>query len=188
MLLWSIGLNTDNRIEMNRERYKTELLSFLQHSVLIPFSIPSNFLLVVPRHAAGITQPDLVHPAIPRFVRPNTLDGGTPFEQAGEFGTACKVRMVPGVRVPEETFDREGWVAARGGGEEGEVSVFEFAGIMGCGIARVVYPDVVECRGWEAECCPVEVFEPHAFHAVPNDGDLLRPVAGDFFEAGNGEQ
>lgn len=33
----------------------------------------------------------------------------------------------------------------------------------------------------------MKVFEPHAFHAVPNDGDLLWPVAGDFFEAGDGE-
>lgn len=79
-------------------------------------------------------------------------------------------------------------MAARGGSEEGEVSVFEFTGIMGRCIARIVYPDVVKCRGWETECCPVEVFEPHSFHAVPDDGDLLWPVASDFFEAGNGEQ
>lgn len=185
MVYW---LNTDNSIENEQEALQNWAASFYNFYALIPFSIPCNFLLVVPRDAAWITHPDLVHPPIPRFVRPNTLDRGTPFEQAGEFGTACKVRMVPGVRVPEETFDRKGRVAARGGGEEREVSVFEFTGIMGCGIALVVNPDVVEGRGWEAECRSVEVFEPHAFHAVPNDGDLLWPVASEFFEAGDGEQ
>lgn len=140
MVYW---FNTYNNIEMNKSK-KLDCFSLLFTTFSIPFSIPCDFLLVVPRHPAGITQADVLHPPIPRFVRANTLDRGTPFEQAGEFGTACKVRMVPGVRVPEETFDRKGWVAARGGGEEGEVSVFEFAGIMGRCIAHVVYPDVVE--------------------------------------------
>lgn len=75
--------------------------------LLVPFSIPGDLLLiVVPGHAPRIAHANLRIPSFPCFFTLDTLDSGTPFEQAREFGTAGKVWMISRVRVPEEAFDR----------------------------------------------------------------------------------